>query len=138
MYAPAYRRRFRDGEELREEIVVHPLFQQFVNEGRSVKHFQGAYQLRLRDHFEVQRICQKHLDNACSKTINVLPGTSAEELSDLYMEFLPELKGVTVYPEGSREDQPLTPLTYEEALEYAQGAVAGVEGGNCRSGVCDI
>jgi ribonucleoside-diphosphate reductase alpha chain len=138
MFAPAYRRKFRDGEELREEIVVHPLFQQFVNEGRSVKHFQGAYQLKLRDHFEMQRICQKHLDNACSKTINVLPGTSAEELSDLYMEFLPELKGLTVYPEGSREDQPLTPLSYEEALEHAQGAVAGVEGGNCRSGVCEI
>jgi len=138
MYAPGYRRRFRDGEELREEVMIHPLFQQFVNEGRSVKHFQGAYQLKLRDHFEVQRICQKHLDNACSKTINVLPGTSAEELSDLYMEFLPELKGVTVYPEGSREDQPLTPLAYEEALEYAQTASTSVDGGKCRSGVCDL
>ncbi len=138
MFAPAYRRKFRDGDELREEVVVHPLFQKFVAEGRSTKHFQGAYQLKLRDHFEMQRICQKHLDNACSKTINVLPGTSAEELSDLYMEFLPELKGVTVYPEGSREDQPLTPLSHEEALEYAQSAIAEVEGGNCRSGVCEI
>ena len=138
MFAPAYRRKFRDGEELREEVVVHPLFQQFVAEGRSVKHFQGAYQLKLRDHFEMQRICQKHLDNACSKTINVLPGTSAKELSDLYMEFLPELKGLTVYPEGSREDQPLTPLTYEEALEYAQDATTEVDGGKCRSGVCDV
>jgi ribonucleoside-diphosphate reductase alpha chain len=138
MFAPAYRRKFQDGDELREEVVVHPLFQQYVAEGRSVKHFQGAYQLKLRDHFEMQRICQKHLDNACSKTINVLPGTSAEELSDLYMEFLPELKGVTVYPEGSREDQPLTPLSIEEALEYAQTASAEVEGGNCRSGSCEI
>lgn len=138
MFAPAYRRKFRDGEELREEVVVHPLFQQFVAEGRSVKHFQGAYQLKLRDHFEMQRICQKHLDNACSKTINVLPGTSAEELSDLYMEFLPELKGLTVYPEGSREDQPLTPLTYDEALEYAQNSAVAVDGGKCRSGVCEI
>lgn len=138
MFAPAYRRKFRDGEDLREEVVVHPLFQQFVADGRSVKHFQGAYQLKLRDHFEMQRICQKHLDNACSKTINVLPGTSAEELSDLYMEFLPELKGLTVYPEGSREDQPLTPLTYEEALEYAQTATIAADGGKCRSGVCDI
>jgi ribonucleotide reductase alpha subunit len=86
----------------------------------------------------MQRICQKHLDNACSKTINVMPGTSAEELSDLYMEFLPELKGLTVYPEGSREDQPLTPLSIEEALEYAQTASAEVEGGNCRSGSCEI
>jgi ribonucleoside-diphosphate reductase alpha chain len=138
MFAPAYRRRFRDGEELREEVVVHPLFQQFVQDGRSVKHFQGAYQLKIRDHFEMQRICQKHLDNACSKTINLMPGTSAAELSDLYMEFLPELKGLTVYPEGSRADQPLTPMSHEEAMEHIQGASAEVEGGACRSGVCEI
>ncbi len=138
MFAAGYRRKFQDGDELREEVVIHPLFQKFVEEGRSVKHFQGAYQLKLRDHFEVQRICQKHLDNACSKTINVMPGTSAEELSDLYMEFLPELKGVTVYPEGSRENQPLTPISMEEALEYVATATVGSDQGKCRSGVCEL
>ncbi len=86
----------------------------------------------------MQRTCQKHVDNAVSKTINVSGDISPEELSNAYMEYFPELKGVTIYPEGSRENQPLTPLTMEEAL----GAVGAVLGGGsadaCRSGVCDV
>lgn len=142
MFAPAYRRRFRDGEVLKEEIVIHPLLKEFHARGRSSDHFQGAYDLSIRDHFEVQRICQKHLDNACSKTINVPQGVSEEELSELYMEYLPELKGVTIYPEGSRADQPLTPLTLEEAIVHAENVTTislseeGTRG--CKSGACEI
>lgn len=69
LFAPAYKRKFRDGDRLAEETVVHPLFQMFVQEGRSVKHFQGAYELKLRDHFEMQRVCQAHVDNAVSKCL---------------------------------------------------------------------
>jgi len=138
MFAPAYRRRFRDGDALREEIVIHPLLKRFIDEGRSAKHFQGAFDLSLRNHFEIQAAAQKHLDNACSKTINLPQGTSAEELSDLYMEFFPELKGITVYPDGSREDQPLTPISLDEAVKLAKEAKAEASEGRCRSGVCEI
>ena len=70
----------------------------------------------------MQRVCQKHVDNAVSKTVNVPHGTTPEALSDLLMEFLPDLKGVTVYPDGSRENQPLTPLPLEDALNLAKNA----------------
>jgi ribonucleoside-diphosphate reductase alpha chain len=139
LFSPAYRRKYRDGDALKEEIVIHPLFKRFVEEGRDVSHFQGAHEISMRDHFEMQRVCQAHLDNACSKTINVPPGTSTEELSDLYMEYLPSLKGVTVYPDGSRENQPLTPMPLKEALEHV-GAV-NVEAFTrdaCKDGKCDI
>jgi ribonucleoside-diphosphate reductase alpha chain len=142
LFAPAHIRKFRKGDLLAQEIVIHPLFKQFVEEGKSTKHFQGAYDLKLRDHFEVQRACQKHIDNAVSKTINVMPGTSAEELSDLYMEYFPELKGVTIYPEGSREDQPLTPLSIEEALAALKGKgdkiLMSYSKDACKDGSCDI
>lgn len=139
MFAPAYERKYRDlDNSLKKEIVVHPLLKQFINEGRSVKHFQGAFDLKLRDHFEMQRICQAHLDNACSKTINLPQGTSTETLSDLYMEFFPELKGITVYPDQSREDQPLTPLSLDKAIELVNEAKEEVDSGKCRSGVCDL
>jgi ribonucleoside-diphosphate reductase alpha chain len=142
MFAPAHIRRYRDGDELRQEIVVHPLFKKYIDEGHSVKHFQGAYDLKLRDHFEMQRTCQKHLDNACSKTINVMPGTSAEELSEMYTEFLPDLKGVTIYPEGSRSDQPLSPIPLEEAIAAARGKADQVlmsyAKDSCFDGKCDI
>jgi ribonucleotide reductase alpha subunit len=138
MFAPAYERKYCDGDALKKEIVIHPLLKQFINEGRSVKHFQGAFDLKLKDHFEMQRICQASLDNACSKTINLPQGTSVETLSDLYMEFFPDLKGITVYPDGSREDQPLTPLPLDKAIELVNEAKEEVDSGKCRSGVCEL
>ena len=87
----------------------------------------------------MQRVCQLHVDNAVSKTINLPQETSIEELSALYMEFLPDLKGVTVYPDGSRENQPLTPLPLDVAEQHAFDSMMGSAGNdNCRSGVCDV
>ncbi len=139
IFAMAYERRYRKGEEIAMEVVVDPLFKQYVIEGRSTKHFQNAYDLTIRDHLEMQRTCQRHVDNAISKTISLPPGTTADELSDLYMEFLPELKGVTVYPVGSREDQPLTPLAADVAERHAFDAAAMAAGNDsCKNGSCDV
>jgi ribonucleoside-diphosphate reductase alpha chain len=142
MFAPAYLRRYRDNDRLAEEVVIHPLFRQFMNEGRDVSHFQGSHELSMRDHFEMQTVCQRHIDNAVSKTINVPQGTSIEELSNLYMEYLPELKGVTVYPEGSRENQPLTPMTLADAIEHTRSqdnlSEEATSFDSCKNGSCDI
>ena len=140
MFAPAYERRFYDGPELKMEKVIHPLLQKFLAEGRDISHFQGSFDVGLRDHFEVQRTCQRHLDNACSKTINLPQGTSEDDLSELYMEFFPELKGVTIYPDGSRENQPLTPIPLDEAIQLVTGheSVEAYAKDPCRGGYCDI
>lgn len=139
IFAVAHRRKFRKGDELAEEIVLDSMYARFCAEGRETSHFLGAHELAIRDHFEMQRVCQRHVDNAVSKTINLPSGCSPDELSDLYMEFFPELKGVTVYPDGSREDQPLTPLSRAEALALAAVAstAASVEE-RCRNGSCDL
>ncbi len=139
IFAMAYERRYRKDQEIAMEVVADPLFRRYVQEGRSTKNFQNSYDLSIRDHLEMQRTCQRHVDNAVSKTINLPPGTIAEELSELYMEFLPELKGVTVYPVGSREDQPLTPLTGEQAEQAVFDAILRAGGNDaCRNGQCDV
>jgi ribonucleoside-diphosphate reductase alpha chain len=140
MFASAYRRKYRDGDRLAEEVVIHPLFKRFMDEGLSVKHFQGAHELKVKDHFEMQRVVQRHIDNAVSKTINVPHGIKEEELSELYMEYFPELKGVTIYPDGSRADQPLTPMDLDEAVKaYEENAISGAAGNdNCKDGKCDL
>lgn len=138
IFAAAYERRFRRGDELAKEVVLDPMYARFRAENRSTDHFLGAHELSIRDHFEMQRVCQRHVDNAVSKTINLPKHTDADELSDLYMEFFPELKGITVYPDGSREDQPLTPLSRAEADRLAGGAVGGDNDEKCRSGACDL
>lgn len=139
MFAPAYARRWWAGDKREVEIVVHPLFMEFVLSGKDVSHFQGTYDLSMRDHFEMQRTCQQHIDNAVSKTINVPQGVSTEELAELYMEYFPELKGVTVYPDGSRENQPLQPLSLEQALAAVGSSEVGSSGvDNCKDGKCDV
>lgn len=139
IFAMAYERRYRKDAEIAVEVVADPLFKRYVAEGRSTENFQNAYDLSIRDHLEMQRTCQRHVDNAVSKTINLPPGTTMEELSELYMEFLPELKGVTCYPVGAREDQPLTPLTREVAEQIVFDAISEAAGNdNCRNGSCDV
>lgn len=138
MFAAAYERRWWKDDKREMEVVVHPLFKEFLEQGKDVSHFQGTYDLSLRDHFEMQRTCQKHIDNAVSKTINMQPGTSAEELSELYIEYLPELKGITVYPEGSRENQPLTPLPLDKAIDCASAQISSFAIDSCKNGVCEI
>ena len=139
IFAMAYERRYRSGDELKMEVVADPLFKRYVSEGRSTEHFQNSYDLSIRDHLEMQRVCQRHVDNAVSKTINLPPGTTEAQLSELLMEYLPELKGLTVYPVGSRENQPLTPLSREEAEAAVFTSLVGVSGNDsCRTGACDI
>jgi len=139
MFAPAYERKYWDDEERKTEVVVHPLLKRFINEGRDVSHFQGTYEIPLEDHFEMQRVCQKHIDNAVSKTINVMPGTPADELSDALIEYFPELKGTTIYPEGSRENQPLTPISLDEAVKYVDKSKSEATTLDmCKDGKCDI
>jgi ribonucleoside-diphosphate reductase alpha chain len=139
MFSPAHIRKFRDGEKLKSEVVIHPLLKQFMEAGKSVKHFQGAMDIKIRDHFEMQRVCQRHIDNAVSKTINLPKGVSEDELSDLYMEFFPDLKGVTIYPDGSREDQPLTPMSLDDAIKHVKSAkVEATAKDSCKDGYCEI
>jgi ribonucleoside-diphosphate reductase alpha chain len=139
-FGPAWIRKWNDGDEKKSEVVIHPLFKQMMEEGKDTSHFQSAYEISIRDHLEMQRTVQKHLDNACSKTINLPPGTSEDELSELYMEYFPELKGITVYPEGSRKDQPITCLSRDEAMGYLGGDTAdgATSGDSCKNGVCEI
>ena len=139
IFAMAYERRFRAGDEIKMEVVADPLFKRYVTEGRSTDDFQNSYDLSVTDHLEMQRVCQKHIDNAVSKTINLPPGTTEEELSEVLMEYLPELKGLTVYPVGSRENQPLTPLSRAVAERVVFESLSQVsENDVCRSGVCDV
>lgn len=149
MFAAAYERRFWVGEERKTELVLHPLFEQFMREGKSVDHFVGSHDLTVRDHMELQRIVQKHVDNAVSKTINIAEDYPLEEVEKLWLEYLPHLKGTTFYREntrgyidehGNRQEPPLKALPLEEAKarfsEKHQSEVAFVD--DCASGICSI
>lgn len=149
MFAPAYERRYWVGNKREMELVFHPLFAKFMDEGKDVKHFVGSHELSVKDHMEVQRIVQKYVDNAVSKTINMAKDYPVEEMSELWLEYLPELKGTTFYRDGSRgfvndkgevEEPPLKPISIDEAKkQYSETKkIEAATVDDCISGVCSI
>ena len=150
MFAPAYQRRYWVGEERKTQLVFHPLFAQFMAEGKLTDHFVSARDLSVRDHLEVQRVIQRHIDNAVSKTINIPESLPIEEMEAAWLEYLPDLKGTTFYRENTRgyvnkegvvEPPPLTALSLNEAREAytLQDSLLGdIIPMDCPTGVCEI
>jgi ribonucleoside-diphosphate reductase alpha chain len=111
--APVYWRRIKGVDDdlnskIDEVLVIEPAYDQY---GDLVE---GAADLTPRDHFEMQRIVQRHIDNAVSKTINLPSDYPVEELAELWLEYLPYVKGTTFYRWGSRENEPFKPVLHDE------------------------
>jgi len=151
MFAYAYKRMYWDGDKRKEELVFHPLFTEFMKENKDVSHFVASRDLTVREHMEIQKIIQKHVDNAVSKTINMAEDYSIEDMNDIWLEYLPHLKGTTFYRENSRKfygkdgkalPPPLTALTMIEAKEQfnKQADLADYVNhtDDCPSGICSI
>jgi ribonucleoside-diphosphate reductase alpha chain len=116
LFSAAYYRRFYrptpDGSrQLDKELVVDPLWDQV----KDVNLLEGAYDVSPEYHFEMQKACQMHIDNATSKTINLAENYPVESLSDLWLEYLPWVKGTTFYRAGSRGEEPLEAIPLETA-----------------------
>lgn len=149
IFSVAYERRYWDKDVRKTELVFHPLFEQFINEGKDVSHFIGSHDLTVREHLEMQKIVQRHIDNAVSKTINIPKDYPMEDVEQFWLEYLPHIKGVTFYREGTRgyvndkgetEDPPLKALSFEEAKKRfsEQHKVEAVTSNDCVSGVCEL
>lgn len=147
MFAPAYERRYWEGEVRKMELVYHPLFEQYMREGKSVDHFVSARELSVREHLEVQRIVQLHVDNAVSKTINIPEDLPMEEMAEAWLEYLPTIKGATFYRENTRgfvnadgtlEEPPLKAISLTDARRrFTETHTVGSEV-DCASGQCTL
>jgi ribonucleoside-diphosphate reductase alpha chain len=75
---------------------------------------EGAADVSVEQHFAMQEIAQRHVDNAVSKTINLPEDYPLDQLSEVWLRYLPTLKGTTFYRWGSREDEPFSPIKVED------------------------
>jgi len=147
LFAVAYTKTVLDGTAL---IEVNPLFEAFANEygfnSQELMHkiaeqgtvlglpevpnwvqevFTTAQEIAPEWHIRIQAAFQKYTDNAVSKTVNFANSATREEIAEVY-RLADELncKGVTVYRDGSREEQVLSTGT-STAQSQAQSRIEG-------------
>jgi ribonucleoside-diphosphate reductase alpha chain len=147
LFAVSYVRTVLDGTELLE---VNPLFEQIARDRgfyseRLMKEiasrgtvkgieevptdvqriFVTAHDVAPMWHIKMQAAFQEHTDNAVSKTANFPHSATTEDVAEVYMlAYRLGCKGVTVYRDGSREEQVLT--VGAKKKEAAQAGEPGV------------
>jgi ribonucleoside-diphosphate reductase alpha chain len=135
----AYRRDDRVGER----IYIHDIYRDILQRGEKIPDwYVDIDDLQPADHFETQAVVQKYTDGAVSKTINMPKGTTSSQLSKLTLEYIHDLKGVTVYVDGSKKGQVVNKVTRKEVEKYMKENRVkiglGEEAIQCASGSCEV
>jgi ribonucleoside-diphosphate reductase alpha chain len=148
IYAVAYRRRYlADGTKWKHQFMVDGTAQALIGRGIKPEDIESAVDLaadperRIKFQFELQ----KYVDHAISSTLN-LPAwgtdlnneSGVNEFERLVRKYAPGLRGLTVYPDGSRGGQPITSVAYEEANTKRGVIFEDNSDEQCLSGVCSI
>ena len=125
---------------MKEEIVIDPLFKEIYEGGYDISSFVSSHDIAVEDHLRMQVTVQKHIDNAVSKTINIPNDYPIEKYGKLLLKYGPQLKGTTVYRSGSRGNEPLVPLSIEDAINHLRDndALIGTLESDCPDGICEI
>lgn len=105
-------------EKVAEEgTIAH--FEEFPEEVRNV--FVTAHDITPIDHIRMQAAFQKYTDNAVSKTVNFPKDATTTDVEEVFLlAYKTGCKGVTVYRDGSREEQVLSTRKTEEKTQLPQ------------------
>jgi ribonucleoside-diphosphate reductase alpha chain len=149
VYATAYRRRYlTDGTKWKYQFVVDGTAEAIIKStGIAPDKIESAVDLaadperRIKFQFELQ----KYVDHAISSTLN-LPQWGSEfnnedkiaGFAKVIAKYAHGLRGLTLYPNGSRGGQPITPCDYEEAHSKRGVIFEDNSDEQCLTGVCNI
>ncbi|MFC1646270.1 vitamin B12-dependent ribonucleotide reductase [Candidatus Omnitrophota bacterium] len=110
-------------EEIAEKGSIHDI-KEIPEDVRNV--FVTAHDVAPEWHIRMQGAFQKYTDNAVSKTVNFSNKATIEDVSKVYMlAYELDCKGVTIYRDGSREEQVLNIMRKDKEKEEAINIESG-------------
>lgn len=150
IFCASYKRRYKKGPELTEfQYVIDPTAKRLIDNGIIIENIEDAYSLSsdIERRVRFQAWVQKYVDHGISSTIN-LPqwgsklnnNNTINNFGTILLKYLPNLRGITCYPDGARNGQPLVPVKYSLAAKHTgqtfieYGDVCDItKGGTCGS-----
>lgn len=152
IFCVAYRRRYKgpDGKSTMYQYVIDPTAKKLIEAGIPADRIEDAYTLSedVERRLSFQSWVQGYVDQAISSTINLPPWGSkynneetVRPMGELFLKYLPSLRGITCYPDGARGGQPLVRVSLDTALahegqvlvEQADICEVSGKGGSCGS-----
>lgn len=147
LFSVAYKRRYLvDGNRWKYQYVIDGTAKRLIETYElDPDSIQSSYSLvsRPEERVRFQADVQDYVDMGISSTIN-LPQWGSElnnedtykDLGNIILKYAPRLRGITCFPDGSRGFQPLTEVSYAEAVQH-EGIIYEEEE-RCSGGVCGI
>lgn len=127
VFCVAYKRRYFKHDTWYYQYVVDSVARRLIESGVKPEEIEDAYTLAgdVERRIQFQSWIQQWVDMGISSTIN-LPAWGSEhnnerttqEFGRVLMGYLPSLRGITCYPDGSRGGQPLVPVHYATAMRH--------------------
>jgi len=153
------------GKKTLEVLEVHPLFEELATArgldvgeltGRIARRgslrelkevprdirrlFPTAFEVTARQHLRIQAAFQRFTDNSVSKTINLPPDATVEEVRDIFLTAHRwKCKGIAVYRYGSKRNEVLSFASPQKDPRAPDGGAVTVSpeyAGGCVSGAC--
>lgn len=125
IFCVAFKRRYLKHKDWNYEYVVDPTANRLIASGIAPESIEDAYSVSPERRVEFQAWIQRYVDHGISSTIN-LPAWGTQENNDskvvefgnMLIKYLPQIRGITTYPDGGRGGQPLVPVKYETAMKH--------------------
>ena len=112
---PIFKRKYEN-----ESWYTSELIEKIVQNNGSLKGIRGvpkevrdvfvvAHDIKPKDRIDMQSVLQKHVSTAISSTTNLPNTATRDEVSELYRyAYQKGLKGITIYRDGCKKDQPIS------------------------------
>lgn len=144
IFCVAYKRRYLVNRDWKYQYVIDPTAKRLIeNNGVDPESIEDAYSLAfdVEKRVAFQAWVQQWVDHGISSTVNmpyvVTDEQEVRDFAQMLYRYLPQLRGVTCYPDGARGGQPLSAVSYDTAAAQ-EGVVFEESEERCVGGACGI